>query len=130
MNYVEAKRLFVEVLSRDATAHEAGRYEEIGAGYDRVDRELPRDVSSEFDQLYIALEFWSGWIDARNHNWQYYKGIKESDWPVLARSIVQSLEADEEIREPIILSHFDFRNLVRQKGLIARLVDRLRDRHK
>ena len=39
-------------------AAEAGRYQDIGAGFDQVDAELPRDEGPEFDKLFIALDFW------------------------------------------------------------------------
>ena len=110
LDYDEARKAFIAELTRDAEAHEAGRYEEIGAEFDRVDSDLPRGQGPAFDKLLIALDFWDCWIDARNHNWQYYKGINERDWPMLARTIVKALESDEDITNPLVLSHFDFRN--------------------
>ena len=125
LNYLEAKRAFIDGLSQDIDAHEAGRYEEVGAGFDTLDGELPREQGPEFDRLFIALNFWDGWIDSRNHNWLYYKGIGQSDWPVLAKRIVRFLEADEEISDPMVLSHFDLRQREYPKGLIKRLFERL-----
>lgn len=126
LNYSEAKQAFIEELSRDVEAHEAGRYEEVGAAFDALDSQLPRDQGPEFDKLFIAFDFWDGWIDSRNHNWLYYDGINQPDWPVLARSIVKSLEADEEISEPMVLDHFAPRQLEHSKGLIKRLFELLR----
>jgi hypothetical protein len=125
MNCLEARQIFIHELTRDAEAHEARRYQDIGAGFDQVDAELPRDEGPEFDKLFIALDFWDGWIDARNHDWQYYKGIKERDWPRLARTIIKALEADQEITDPLVLSHFDFRNPRQSRGLIRRLLDKI-----
>jgi len=124
LKYLEAKQAFIDGLNRDVDAHEAGRYKEVGAGFDDLDGELPRDHGPEFDKLFIALNFWDGWIDSRNHNWLYYKGIKQSDWPVLAKRIVKSLEADEEISEPMVLGHFDLRAREYSKGPIKRLFER------
>jgi hypothetical protein len=77
--YAEAKQSLVENLTRDAVAHEAGHYRDIGHAFDELDANLPREGGREFDQIFIALAFWDGWIDARNHDWQYYDGIGESD---------------------------------------------------
>ena len=125
LKYLEARQAFIEELRRDVDAHEAGRYEEVGAGFDGIDAGLPRDEGPEFDKLFVALNFWDGWIDSRNHDWRYYEGITQRDWPVLARRIIKSLEADEEIREPIVLSHFDLRAREYSKGPIKRLFERL-----
>jgi hypothetical protein len=127
LKYLEAKQAFIDGLSRDVDAHEAGRYEEVGAGFDDLEAALPRGHGPEFDKLFIALNFWDGWIDSRNHNWLYYKGIEQSDWPVLARSIVKSLEADQEISGPMVLRHFDLRAREYSKGSIRRLLERLRE---
>jgi hypothetical protein len=125
LDYVEAKQLFVDCLTRDATAHETGRFADVGDGFDNLDGQLPRNHNAEFDKLFIALNFWDGWIDARNHDWRYYKGIGQADWPRLARSIASNLSQDREITDPLVLAHFDFRNRVESKGPIARLLDRI-----
>lgn len=123
LTYDEAGQTLIAELNRDAEAHEAGRNQDIGAAFERVDGELPRGQGPEFDKLFIAFNFWEGWIDARNHNWQYYEGIKERDWPRLARTIINSLKADEEITDPLVLKHFDFRK--QPGGVIQRLLDRI-----
>ncbi|HEX6733040.1 MAG TPA: hypothetical protein VF074_23665 [Pyrinomonadaceae bacterium] len=84
MKYLEAKQAFIDGLSQDVDAHEAGRYDEVGAGFDHLEAALPREHGSEFYKLFIALDFWDGWIDSRNHDWLYYKGIEQSDWSILA----------------------------------------------
>src|SRR5215208_5029766 len=66
--YTEAKQFLIENLTRDTVAHESGRYRDIGSGFDELDANLPRDSGPEFEQLFIALAFWDGWIDARNHD--------------------------------------------------------------
>ncbi|HKO96622.1 MAG TPA: hypothetical protein VJU86_06510 [Pyrinomonadaceae bacterium] len=127
LTYLEAKQAFIDGFSRDINAHAAGRYEEVGAGFDDLDGALPREVGPEFVKLFIALNFWDGWIDSRNHAWLYYDGIEQFDWPVLAKHIVESLEADQEITEPTVLRHFDLRALGHPNGgPIRRLMNRLR----
>lgn len=126
LNYDEARQIFIAELTRDAEAHEAGRYDEIGRAFERVDAQLPRGQGPEFDKLFISLDFWDGWIDARNHDWQYYNGISDRDWPTLARTIVKSLELHDDISDPLVLSHFDFRNRKPADGPIRRLIRRLR----
>ena len=125
LSYSEAKRLFIEGLTQDAIAHEGCRFQDVGIGFDDLDARLPRGHGSEFDKLFIALNFWDGWIDARNHDWQYYKGIQEGDWPRLARGIVEALSADREISEPIVLAHFDLRQHQPSKGVFRRLFNRI-----
>lgn len=106
-NYSEAKQFLIQSLTHDAMAHEAGRRQEVGRDFDEFDANLPRDDNPEFDQMFIALNFWDGWIDARNHNWLYYDDIEQSDWPKLARAIIQSIANNREIDEPLVLKHFN-----------------------
>ena len=105
--YSEAKQFLIDNLTHDAIAHESGRYRDVGLGFDEFDANLPRDDRPEFNQLFIALNFWDGWIDARNHEWKYYSGISKSDWPELATHIVQAIVDDREITEPLVLQHFN-----------------------
>jgi len=78
-------------------------------GFDQFDTNLPRNKEPRFDKLYIALNFWDGWIDSRNHSWQYYEPLLEEDWPRLARSIVLSLETDDDVKDPLVLEKFDLK---------------------
>jgi hypothetical protein len=126
LSYSEARQLFIDGLTRDVIAHESGRFKEVGAGFDHLDAELPRDEGSEFEKLFIALNFWDGWVDARNHEWKYYKGIDQSDWPRLAKRIVAALSEDREISDPMVLEHFDFRQRDLSKGSLTRLLDHIR----
>ncbi len=126
LTYSEAKQLFIDGLTRDSIAHESGRFKDVGAGFDTLNAELPRNQGPEFDKLFIALNFWDGWVDARNHDWKYYEGIRQSDWPQLAKGIVAALSKDCEISEPIVLAHFDFRQQVPSKGPLTWLLDRIR----
>ncbi len=127
-SYTEAKQFLVESLTRDAIAHESGRYQDVGHNFDEFDASLPRGSGPDFNKLLLALNFWDGWIDARNHNWQYYEGINESDWPLLASRVIESLAKDQEISEPVVLKHFDFRARQTGEGRTKSWLARLRGR--
>ena len=110
LSYQEGTQEMIKALLQAAAAHEAGRLALIEVpAYDLLDFGLPRDAGPEFDKLLVALEFWGGWIDSRNHDWQYYDGIGADDWPRLARKIVADLEADREITDGVVLARFVFR---------------------
>jgi hypothetical protein len=68
--YSVARQLFIDGLTRDAIAHESGRFKDVGAGFDDLDAEMPRNRGSDFNKLLTALNFWNGWVDARNHDWK------------------------------------------------------------
>lgn len=90
----EAAEILAKALVADAELHEANRYHEIGERYDDVYGELlPLDGASEAP-VRVALEFWDGWIDARNHDWLYYEGIGEHDWPRYARVVSDCLRSN------------------------------------
>ncbi len=103
-----ARDALVVYLLRDAAAHESGKYELIGEAYDDLDVVMPRGGPADPDErpLFIALSFWDGWIDSRNHRWLFYEPITERDWPNLARSIAWDLTHGREITNPIVRSHF------------------------
>lgn len=107
--YQQARDYLVSALRREADAQEQGHPEMVGAAFDEFDVNLPRDSNPKFDKLHIALNFWDGWADARNHDWQYYEPIREQDWPRLARTIAAQIGADEEVTELMVLDRFDFR---------------------
>jgi hypothetical protein len=109
LSYSEAKHEMIKGLLQAISAQEAGRLQDIEAPYDTLDAKLPRETEPEFDKLFIALNFWDGWIDARNHDWQYYEEVRVEDWPRLARSIVADLQADREITDEIVRRRFDLR---------------------
>jgi len=102
-----ARDAIVSALLRDAAAHEAGHYREIGGAYDELDGTVPREDDPDLRGLFIALRFWDSWIDARNHNWLYYEPIREEDWPKLARAVARDLANGWTITDPTVLSHFD-----------------------
>jgi hypothetical protein len=121
LSYKEWKQQIIEALRRAATAQESGRISEVDDLYDSIDAELPRDGGPEFDKLLIALEFWAGWIDSRNHDWKFYEGIGGSDWPKLARQISDDLQSDRETEDERIRKHFDYRFREEVPGIWQRL---------
>jgi hypothetical protein len=126
LSYSEVKQVTISGLCEAAFAHESGRLQAIETSFDSLDANLPRDAGPEFDKLFIALNFWDGWIDARNHDWQYYEGIGAEDWPGLARRIIADIAADREITDGLILKHFDFRSRKDRRGILRRFAGILR----
>ena len=126
-SYSASRDALVAELRKDAAAHRAGAYDEIGRRFDAVERHFPHGTAPELGRLHIALTFWDAWVDARNHGWP--RGpIGEADWPRLADIVVADLAADRDITDATILARFD---LVRHPGLNERvqtLAARLRSR--
>lgn len=122
MKYEEIKQRLISELSRSADSHEMGQVWEIDGSYDQLEQDVLTDNSDAiFDKLKIAVEFWAGWIDSRNHDWKFYEGIKASDWPTLARIIVDDLRADRETLDERVTRHFDYRNREEGPGIWERL---------
>jgi hypothetical protein len=115
--YDEAKQFLIEHLSHDADLHIAGKYSELGEGFETYDQNLLRSNDERFVKLYISLHFWDGWTDARNHDWYYYKGIGQNDWPELARIIIQNISNEQEITNQIVLKYFRLQN---RRGILER----------
>jgi hypothetical protein len=99
------QRLIV-ALQNAISAHESGNYQELDKDYEELDTQLPRLDDPGFRKAYIALELLGGWIDASNHNWQYYNGIRKEDWPRLGKTIIDSLSTEQEIADELIIKHF------------------------
>ena len=97
-DYQQAKDQVISALKKSIEAQNAGRLDDIEAGYEELDFGLPRNSGPEFQKLFDAFGFWDCWIDARNHSWQIYEGLQEEDWPRLATLIVADLESDQEIK--------------------------------
>lgn len=125
LTYGEAKQQIIEVLLRCAAEHDSGRLvgldPAINNRFDDFDSALPRSAGPEFDKLIIAFEFWAGWLDSSIHDWKFYDGIKSDDWPRLARLVAADLEADREISDPLVLSHFGPKEQVNGPGFLERL---------
>jgi hypothetical protein len=120
MTYGEARSSLVTELLWSAAAQEQGHFERIGRHFDAMDRLVPRGDGADLKRLNIALSFLDGWVDARNHDWLYYEGIKRDDWPVEARDLAADLSADREIRSAKVLHHFSHSP---QRSLRERLRD-------
>ena len=106
MTYDEARIRLAEHLERHAT----GSRDRLHDQYDEFDASLVRHSDARWDKIFIALDFWGGWIDASNHGWAFYEPIAESDWPRLACELAGDLRADRDISNPVVLHRFDFRS--------------------
>lgn len=109
MSYSEDSVRFIVGLELGAESHERGDFEALDAVFQRLEGSLPPEASTAYQPLHIALHFLDGWIDARNHDWEYYPGILRPDWPRLARTIAADLKAGREITDDRVLAHFDVR---------------------
>jgi uncharacterized membrane protein YeaQ/YmgE (transglycosylase-associated protein family) len=105
--YAAARDTLVDQLLRDAMAHDAERYDEVGRRFDTVERGLPRGAAPELARLRVALTFWDAWIDARNRDWQLDGGIAKAEWPFLARSVAADLEGDRDVTNARVVTRFD-----------------------
>jgi hypothetical protein len=121
MDYEETKQKIISELLRSAAEQEAGNIWGIDGCFDDLEFSVKSDDTPEFDKLTIAMEFWAGWIDSRNHDWMFYKGIESSDWPKLARKIAEDLAADRYTDDQRIRDHFDSRYYVEPRSLWQRL---------
>jgi uncharacterized membrane protein YeaQ/YmgE (transglycosylase-associated protein family) len=105
--YAAARGQLVEQLLRDALAHDAERYNDIGRRFDSVERLLPHGRAPELGKLRVAVTFWDGWIDARNHGFQPGAGIAKAQWPLLARTVAADLEGDRDVTDVRVVTRFD-----------------------
>ena len=106
---------------QDIQFHASGDYWRIGDSYDEFVDKLPRKDDPQFKNLFIALNFWNGWQDARDHSWLFYKGIFQNDWPTLAYALIADIEEDREITNTLILKYFDLRPKSRLKEKLKSL---------
>jgi hypothetical protein len=107
----EADEILAEALIADATAHEAGRFDNLASQYDEVLCELLPIQNLGERRFAIAFNFWNGWCDASNHDWQYYPGITRDDWPRLARHIAERLRTGKAATVQIVIEKFAPENL-------------------
>jgi hypothetical protein len=107
LSYGNARNSLVGELLKDASAHEAGRYDDIGRGFDGLEREFPHGAEPQLTRLRIALSFWDGWIDARDRRWPAGGTIDKGEWPMLARRIASELAQDAEISDARVAARFD-----------------------
>jgi hypothetical protein len=106
LSYGIARNSLVGELLKDAAAHEAGHYDEIGRRFERVERELPHAPAPPLRKLRVALTFWDGWIEARDRRWQPGGNIDKGEWPMLARRIASDLAHDHEISDARVGARF------------------------
>jgi|SRR5687767_11554544 len=104
--YGTTRNSLVAELLKDAAAHEAGRFDEVGRRFDGIERDLPRGTAPALTKLRVALAFWDGWIDARDQGWQS-GDIPKGEWPMLARRIASELSADRDISDARVGARFD-----------------------
>ena len=123
--YAGIRDALVVHLREDADTHEAERFDAIGRRFDGVERLFSRGAGEELGPLVVALAFWDGWIDARNHGWPNGP-IALGDWPELARGVASDLEADRDIAAPLVLARFDLVAHPRLNERVHQLAARLR----
>lgn len=90
----ELRAFILKHLMQDIELHEKGSYSEIGRWHDNMPPifdECAIEDELEAERLLIAENFCDRWSDARNHEWGYYRGVEEKDWPVIARQIYQGI---------------------------------------
>lgn len=124
--YASARDAIAEHLRRDAAAHDAGRFDEIGRRFDALEHAFPRGSDAGLAKLRIAMIFWDAWIEARNLGWQGTKGIQPGEWPVLARGVADDLAADREISDDRVLERFDASRASMRGDRVQIIADRLR----
>lgn len=105
--YAAARDQLVDQLLRDAMAHDRGRYDEVGRHFQELEHVLPRGDAPDLGRLRVALTFWDGWIDARNHGFQPGSGIARAEWPVLARTVAADLEGNRDVTDVRVVARFD-----------------------
>lgn len=122
-----ARDALVAHLRDDAAMHDAERFDAIGRRFDGIENHFPRGVAPELAALHVALAFWDGWIDARNHGWPSGP-IARTAWPALARSVAADLEAGRPISAPLVLARFDLVAHPNLNERVLHLASRLRTR--
>jgi hypothetical protein len=128
LTYHAAREAIAAELVRDATAHDGGRFDEIGRRYDSLEHAFPQAGSTQLLKLRIALTFWDAWIDARNRGWQRTKGVQPAEWAQLARTIAEDLAADRDISSARVLTHYGSLSLPSEGDRAGMIASRLRDR--
>jgi len=96
-SYGSALNSLVGELLKDAAAHDAGRFDEIGRGSDRM--HVPRVGPPELRKLRVALSFWDGWTDARDSDWPPAGNVAKEEWPIIARRIAADLAENREVSD-------------------------------
>jgi hypothetical protein len=129
MSDAEARQALGEHLRRDADAHEAERFDEIGRRFDAFERAFPNGDEDELRQLTIAMLFWDGWIEARNYGWQAVSGIRPNEWPGLAREVAADLMAGRDITNARVRDKFNADRTSSLGDRVQTVAERLRGRN-
>ncbi len=110
----EAKHLIIQHLLRDMQAHEDCRFHLIGQGNENFPRVSSTGDEEGYLQFLQAENFWDFWQDARNHSYwdrwsasrsnasAHYPGVRQTDWPILARRICKSLQENRDMDKDIV----------------------------
>jgi uncharacterized membrane protein YeaQ/YmgE (transglycosylase-associated protein family) len=109
--YDAARQALVGYLIEDAVAHETGHYAEIGRQLPAIRATVAREDPAWNPRLRLALRFWLGWTEARDHQWAVRdeeKSLAKGDWPRLARAIASDLALDRDTMDPAILTRFAY----------------------
>ena len=107
--YDVARQALVGALLEDATAHEAGRYQEIGRELPSIRDAVSRQQRSRSSRFELPLRFWHGWTKARDDRWKGTQGAKPvvlEDWPRFARVLASDLALDRDTTDPAIVGQF------------------------
>lgn len=107
-----------------AAAHEAKRYDHVDDGFDEIEAEVRDDSVPPGAPTRFALDFWDGWIDARNHDWLYYDGISKDDWPIHARVVAECVRTSRVPDDPALRNHFAPRPRTTLRTRFARFLRR------
>ena len=99
--------LIAEFLEEVAQAHEIGSLEILHNVFNKTEQYLSDQPGNE--SMAIAYNFLDGWVDASNHDWQYYDGIEKEDWPILGRQISIALRQGKPVENEVVLKHFELR---------------------
>jgi hypothetical protein len=125
--YEAARDALVTHLRQDAAAHEHERYDAIGRRFDDVERHFPPGTTPELGRLHVALAFWDGWIDARNHGWPAGP-IARAEWPGYARGVASDLETGRDVTAAVVRERFDLVAHPQLNDRVQTLSARLHDR--
>ena len=93
-----------DAIEAAANAHDSGDLRNIDDGYDELE---PIAFGHEDPDVRLAMSFWDGWVDSRNHDWLFYEPITESDWPQFARHVASSLRSGTPISDPVVVKRFE-----------------------
>ena len=99
------RRALIQALLANATSQDAGRADEVGQQASFVLAQLSVTRRPVPEAIYTALSFWSGWIDARQHDWTG-SAFERREWPILARGIASDLAKNAEIHDEAVLARF------------------------